>query len=150
MLTTHIHLVPKLMMRGGIYPLPHTSVWRGAYLRTKDNFKLTCRCCDAEVDTSVSVQHTVSIFRAEGGSMLLRNAGIYLRVHTASQPRRTTWPPLQQREPQILPLFLLLQVKIFYLALYSQTSPTLTHFMVQESSFLYPLKPSGNYMCHLL
>jgi len=29
-LTTHIHLMPKLRMRGAIPPLPHTSSWPGA------------------------------------------------------------------------------------------------------------------------
>jgi hypothetical protein len=39
----------------------------------------------------ISEERTVSIFSLEhGGSMLLRNVGIYLRVHTALQPRRPT------------------------------------------------------------
>jgi hypothetical protein len=31
-LTTYIHLVPRLRMRGAILPFPHTSSWRGVYL----------------------------------------------------------------------------------------------------------------------
>jgi hypothetical protein len=30
----HLHLVPRLTMRGAIPPLPHTSSWRGAELST--------------------------------------------------------------------------------------------------------------------
>jgi hypothetical protein len=29
-LTTHLHLMPRLRMRGAVPPLPHTSSWRGA------------------------------------------------------------------------------------------------------------------------
>jgi hypothetical protein len=44
------------------------------------------------VDANVSEQHTASIFRAENvGNIFLRNVGIYLQVHTASQPRRLPW-----------------------------------------------------------
>jgi hypothetical protein len=42
-------------------------------------------------DTNVSENYTASIFSPEEGhGMFLRNAGIYLRVHTALQPRITT------------------------------------------------------------
>jgi hypothetical protein len=40
-LTTLLHLVPRLRMRGAISPLPNTSVWRGASLRTRDYFIFT-------------------------------------------------------------------------------------------------------------
>jgi hypothetical protein len=33
-LTTYLHLVPRLRMRGAILPLPHTSSWIGTYLST--------------------------------------------------------------------------------------------------------------------
>jgi len=41
-LTTHLHLVPRLRMRGYIHPLPHTSSWGGAYLRTRITLPLHC------------------------------------------------------------------------------------------------------------
>jgi hypothetical protein len=37
-LTTHFHLVPRSRMRGAIPPHSHTSSWRGAKLRHRDNF----------------------------------------------------------------------------------------------------------------
>jgi hypothetical protein len=43
------------------------------------------------LDTTVSEEHTVSIFSPEDGdSMFLRNFGIYLQVHTVLQPTRPT------------------------------------------------------------
>jgi hypothetical protein len=42
------------------------------------------------VDTNVSEEHSLSIFRAEdGGSMFLRNVGVYLQDHAALQHRKT-------------------------------------------------------------
>jgi hypothetical protein len=63
----------------------------------------TCRCCFSglwrRVDISVSEKH-VYISRKDGKSMFLRNAGIYLLVHMASQPRTASkFPP--PREPQL-------------------------------------------------
>jgi hypothetical protein len=44
---------------------------------------------------NVSEEDTASIFRTEysedGGSVLLRNVGTHLRIHTASQPRTPLW-----------------------------------------------------------
>jgi hypothetical protein len=52
-LTTHLHLVPKLRIRGAIPPFPHVSSWRGAHFSTgyvfvawylvkhRDNFAFT-------------------------------------------------------------------------------------------------------------
>jgi hypothetical protein len=58
---------------------------------------------ELQVDNNVSGKHTVSIFRAEydGDSMFLRNAGVYLQVYTALQPRRTTSTSSPPWEPQI-------------------------------------------------
>jgi hypothetical protein len=42
------------------------------------------------VNTSVSQKRTV-FNREDGGCTLLRNVGIYMRVHTALQSRTTTW-----------------------------------------------------------
>jgi hypothetical protein len=48
---------------------------------------------------------SVDIFNPDNGdSMLLCKAGIYLRVHTASQSRRTTSRYSKQWEPQISPV----------------------------------------------
>jgi hypothetical protein len=39
----------------------------------------------------LSEEHTTSIFSSEdGNSIFLRNVGIYLQIHTASQPIRPT------------------------------------------------------------
>jgi hypothetical protein len=46
-------------------------------------------CMRSEVLEAVTI--TMLVFRAaDGGSMFLRNVGIYLLVHMALQPRRTT------------------------------------------------------------
>jgi len=39
-LTTHLHLVPRLKMRGDIPPLPHTSSCRGVQLNTETSSPL--------------------------------------------------------------------------------------------------------------
>jgi hypothetical protein len=44
---------------------------------------------DLQADWNLSEEHTVSILGPEdGGSISLRNVGIYLQVHIALQPRR--------------------------------------------------------------
>jgi hypothetical protein len=44
------------------------------------------------VYTNVSEEHDASIIRPEdGGSMFLRNIGIYLQVHTESLPTEGGW-----------------------------------------------------------
>jgi hypothetical protein len=40
-LTTHLHLVSRLRMRGAILPLPNTPSWRDAQLKHRDNFTFT-------------------------------------------------------------------------------------------------------------
>jgi hypothetical protein len=46
------------------------------------------RRVNSEVDNSISEKHTVSILMAEyGDSVFLRDAGIYLRLYTASKPK---------------------------------------------------------------
>jgi hypothetical protein len=46
------------------------------------------------VDTNVSEKYTVSIFRAEDGeSMFLQKLSIYLRVYTASKPKKSSSSP---------------------------------------------------------
>jgi hypothetical protein len=50
---------------------------------------LDCNACGLVGRYQRSEEHTASIFRVEdGGSIFLRNVGIYLQVHTAFQPRR--------------------------------------------------------------
>jgi hypothetical protein len=40
-LTTHFPPVARSRMRGGIPPLPNTPPWRGAQLKSRDNFTFT-------------------------------------------------------------------------------------------------------------
>jgi len=40
-LTTHLHLVQRLRMRGAVPPLPYKSLWRGAHLSTGTTLSLT-------------------------------------------------------------------------------------------------------------
>jgi hypothetical protein len=52
-LTNHLHLVPRLRMRGAIPSLPNTPSWRRAQLKHSDMFTFTFYKC---VLTILSVQ----------------------------------------------------------------------------------------------
>jgi hypothetical protein len=67
-----------------------------------------CRV-DSYVDTIISEKHTLSTFRAVDGDnrpMFFRNVDIYLRIYTASKPRRTTSSSSPPEQPQFSPVIL--------------------------------------------